>query len=61
MTVNQVRSLFSTSSWNAIDMPTLEALVESSTTLSFHVLAGRPGARVTRATLKLRPHSGTNA
>src|SRR5271165_3658394 len=45
MSVNKVRTLFLTSGWNAIDMPKLEALVESSTRLSFHVFAARHVAR----------------
>src|SRR5271166_5782672 len=46
MSVNKVRTLFLTSGWNAIDMPMFEALVESSTRLSFHVFAARRVARI---------------
>ncbi len=45
MTVNQVRTLFQHSHWNAIDMPMLEAVEESSTRLTFHLFAARHVAR----------------
>jgi len=42
-------------------MPMLEALIKSSTRLSFQFFAARRVARGHRSTLKLRPHLGTHA